>query len=109
MLKHPIKTVKYAISQNLQRVLAFNLWVPLVVKKCEHIILLAKKWSAHYLKNTHKFGVRLLKSLDEAYSLDAENENFLWTKAISKYMTDVNVDFKALGGGEEMHIGYAYV
>ena len=73
---HPIKTAKYPISRHLQGEPAFNWWVPHVIKKRELIILLVKRRSVRYFKKTDKFGVRLLKSVDEAYKIDAQNGNF---------------------------------
>ena len=61
------------------------------------------------MKNTHKFGLRLPKIVDESYNIDAENGNVLYINAISKEMTGVKVAFKALDDGEDVPIGYAYV
>ena len=37
-----------------------------------HNILISKP-SVHYLKKTQKFGIRLPKSVEEAYKIDTEN------------------------------------
>ena len=70
--------------------------MPHVTKNLERIISLVKKRSTRYLKKMHKFGVRFPKSVDEAYKLDAENGNVLWTNSIAKDISDVRVDFKSL-------------
>ena len=62
----------------------FNFWVPHVIKKRERIILLVKKRSAQYFKKIHKFGVRLTKSVNEAYKIGANNGNVLWINSITK-------------------------
>ena len=83
--------------------------MPHVIKKRECIISLVKKWSARYLKNMHKFGVILPKSVDEDYNIDADNGNVLWNNSIAKGITDVKVAFKAFEDGEDVPIGYSYV
>ena len=97
------------MSENLQGEPAFNRWVTHLIEKRERIILLVKKQSARYLKKTHKVGVRLPKSVDEDYKIDAQNGNVLWTNSISKEMTDIKVALKALEDGENVPTGYAYV
>ena len=57
----------------------------------------------------HKFGFTLPKSVDEAYNIDAQNGNALWTIEIAKEMTDIRVAFKFLEDGEDVPIGYDYV
>ena len=37
-----------------------------------------------YLKRTHKFGIRLPKLVREAYDIDWENGDTLWTYGIAK-------------------------
>ena len=106
---HPIETAEYVISQNLQGGPAFNSWVPHFIKKCEHVILLLKKWSASCFKKAHKFGVRIIKIMYEVYKIDTQNSNVLWTNSIAKEMTDVEVAVKSLEDGEHVPIGYDYI
>ena len=61
------------------------------------------------LKNTHKFGVCLPKSVDEANRIDKGNVNGLWTRYISKEMTHIKVEFKLLKDGENIPIRYTIV
>ena len=65
------------MSQEIDNELAFNWWVKSVLKKRLIIISLVKKRNALYLKNTHKFGIDLPKSIAKAYSLDENNGNIL--------------------------------
>ena len=57
----------------------------------------------------HKFGVRLPKSVREAYKIDKKNGNDLWTKAVSREIMDVKVAFKSIEEGENVLIGYTFV
>ena len=63
----------------------------------------------NYLKEMHKFGICLPKSVDEAYIIDKENGNDLCTRAISKDITDKMVAFKLLEDGENVPIEYSFV
>ena len=53
-----------------------------------------------YHKGTHKFGIRVPKTVDEALQLDEVNGNTLWTDAIRKEMDAVRVAFKILDPGD---------
>ena len=37
-----------------------------------------------YLKKSHKFGIELLKIMEQALALDAKNSNTIWADAIAK-------------------------
>ena len=54
---------------------------------------------SRYWKTTHKFGIRVPKSVDEAYKIDLETGTNFWTKAISKEMVKVKVAFSRWEGG----------
>jgi hypothetical protein len=53
-----------------------------------------------YHKRTHKFGIQVPKTWDEAVKLDEGNDNTLWQDAISKEMNNVRIAFKVLNGEE---------
>ena len=76
-----------------------------MIKNCNAILSLVKNWSDLYLKKKHKFGVRLPKSLQEAYKLDKETNSQMWTNTIDKEMKDVRVAFLDLDDGEPIPIG----
>ena len=66
---HPIKTAKYAKILGIDHELAFNWWVPHVLRKRDRIISLVRKRNPRYLKRTHKFGIELPKTVKEAFNL----------------------------------------
>ena len=70
---------------------AFAWWVPYMLKKRNRII--AKVKSKYWIQ-THKFGVRTLKSVQEAKELDHQNGNNLWWEAICKEMKNVRPAFE---------------
>jgi hypothetical protein len=53
-----------------------------------------------YHKRTHKFGIQVPKTWDEAVKLDDKNGNTLWQDAIRKEMNNVRIVFKVLNGEE---------
>ena len=85
---------------------AFAWWVLYTLKKQDHII---SKVKAHFLNNSHKFGVEVPTSVGEAYRLDQKNNNTLWRDAIKKEMTNVAVGFHILDHGEEDSAGYEHI
>ena len=97
---HPVITAEYAVSQSLEFEPAFNWWVPFTLKKRNRIISLVKKRNARYLKRDEKFGIKVPKSVKEAYLIDEENGNTFWADAIAKEMKNVRVAFKILDDGE---------
>jgi hypothetical protein len=52
------------------------------------------KVKCKYWRTTHKYGVRIPKTVDEALRLDAEMGTDFWERAIKKKMTKVKVAFK---------------
>jgi hypothetical protein len=103
---HPIETAKYAKILGINHEPAFDWWVPHVPRKRDHIISLVRKRNPRYLKQTHKFGIELPKTIKEALELDKKNGNTFWADAIAKEIKDVCVAFKILLDGQSVPIGY---
>ena len=91
-------TVQLAVTCKLSLEPAFASWVPYVLKKRNRII--AKVKSKHWLW-THKFGIRIPKSVQDAKMLDEKNGNTLWWDAICKEMKNVRIAFKVFEGEEK--------
>ncbi len=103
---HLIEVTEYAKIIGIDHEPAFNWWVPHILKRRDRIILLVKTRNPRYLKRTHKFGIKLPKTIKEALELDKKNGNTLWANAIAKEMKDVCVAFKILVVGQSAPIGY---
>ncbi len=103
---HPIETAEYAVSKELDHEPAFNWWVPHVLKKRDQIISLVHRRTTCYLKRTHKFGIEIPKTVNEALALDRKNANTLWADAIPKEMREVHIAFNILPDGGSVPIGY---
>ena len=82
---------------------AFAWWVPYVVRKQDSIINKAK---TKYWQRTHKYGIRIPKSVKEAKKVDAENDDTLWQDAIAKEMTQVMTAIVEHEGPVDELIGY---
>ena len=65
-----------------------------------------EKRNPRFLKRTHKFGIDVPKTANEALELDQKNDNNFWDDAIAKEMKDVCVAFKFLLDGQSAPIGY---
>ena len=71
---------------------AFAWWVPHVEKKKKIII---SKLKSKYWQRTHKYGIQIPKSVEEAYELDRQNDNTLWTNGIIEEMNKVKIVVKS--------------
>ena len=87
---NPVQLAEYAMSNNLVEEPAFQWWVPYVIKKKNRII---SKVKSRYWEKSHKFGVRLPKTVEEALEIDRINGNDLWFQAIFLEMTNVKPAF----------------
>jgi hypothetical protein len=85
---------------------AFNWWVHHVLRKRNQIISAVAKYSARFLKRTHKFGIEIPRTVKEALELDRHNGNTLWADAIAKEMAKVRKAFDILPDGKTAPVGY---
>ena len=79
-----MQTAEFAVVQGIDHKPAFNWWVMHVHKKKDGIIASIRKWQTRHEKRSHKFGIKVPKTVEVAYALDAKNSNTLWADAISK-------------------------
>ena len=71
---YPVQVAEYARHRKISDKHTLAWWVPHVLKKRESII--AKVKSKYWLR-THKFGIRVPKTVEEAKRLDQQNGNHL--------------------------------
>ena len=84
---------------NIDHELAFNWWVPHVLKKRNPIISLVRKRIPRYLKQNHKFGIEIPTSMKDALEIDKKNGNTYWADAIATEMKNVRAASKILPDG----------
>ena len=80
-----------------------------MLKKRDRIIASFRKQQTRHLKRSHKLGIELPKTVEEAYALDAKNGNMLWVDAIFKEIENVRVAFKILPDGRSVPLGHQFV
>ena len=104
-LKHsnPLELAEYAVSNQLQEEPAFKWWVKDVLRRRDRII---SKVKARYWRKTHKFGIRIPKTVKEALEIDKATGINFWELAIQKEMANVRIAFeKGAHTVEEMRDG----
>ena len=87
---NPIELAEYAIASQIDDEPAFAWWVPYTIKKRNRIINKAK---TKYWRTTHKYGVRVPTSVEEALQIDRETGTDYWEKAINKEMKKAKVAY----------------
>ena len=90
---YPVEVAEYAEATGISDEPAFSWWTTHVLKQRQRIVAAVNK---RYHKMTHKFGIKVPKTVEEALALDKENWNDLWWKAIQKEMSALKVAFKIL-------------
>ena len=95
---YPVKVAEFALATCISMEPAFTWWVPFVLKKRNRI--LAKVKSKIWIR-THKFGIRIPKSVEEAKKIDEQNGDTLCWDAICKEMRNVRPAFEEFEGKEE--------
>lgn len=87
---YPIQLAEYAVANKIDMEPAFAWWVPQILRRRNRIISKAK---TRYWKRTHKFGIELPKSVEEALAIDRRTGTDYWAKAIEKEMKAVGIAF----------------
>ena len=96
---YPVQLAEYAHQSRIASEPAFAWWVPHVLKKKHHII---SKIKTKYWSKTHKFGIKMPKTVQEAIKLDQENGDTLWWDSILKEMKNVRIAFELYDGDMEV-------
>ena len=100
---YPVQVAEYAVANRIADEPAFAWWVKDVIRKRDRIIAKVK---SRYWSRTHKYGIRIPKTVEEALRIDAETGTDFWRKAIEKEMTNIKKAFRFLDDDEQMPIGY---
>ena len=91
---YPVQIAEYAIANKIANEPAFNWWVHTVLRKRNRIVAKVKR----YWRTTHKFGIRVPKTVDEALAIDEETGTDFWRKALAKEMAKVKVAWRTVDG-----------
>ena len=88
---NPVEVAEYAVNNKIAEEPAFMWWTRHVLRKRDRII---KKVKSRYWKKTHKFGIELPKSVEEALAIDERTGTDFWRRAIEKEMRNVMPAFE---------------
>ena len=100
---YPVQLADYALANGLQEQPAFAWWVPFVTRKRRAII---QKVKSKYWQKTHKYGIRVPRTMKEAIRIDEENGDTLWQDAVTEEMTNNRIAFERYDGDVKDLIGY---
>ena len=89
---YPVQIAEYVTQNGIGGEPAFNWWVHSVLKKRNRIIAKVK---SRYWRTTHKFGIRLPKTVEEALRIDDETGTDFWRKALGREMSKVKVAWRS--------------
>ncbi len=101
-----VLVAEYATSRKIHDEPAFAWWVPHVLKHRDRIVAKVK---TKYWQKTHKYGIEIPKSQEDAKRIDAKNGNTLWWDAIVQEMKNAAIAFTPLDPGEPIPVGYKQI
>jgi hypothetical protein len=102
----PVHLAQYVVENNLHNLPAFSWWVKYTLKK-KRVFIKATK--STYSQRTHKFGIKVPKTVQEALSIDEQTNTNYWYNAIQKEMTNNKSAFKFLEENENVPVGYKWI
>lgn len=85
---NPIEVEEYAVANKIDDEPAFVWWVQNTLRRRDRIISNAK---TKYWRTTHKFGIRVPKTVEEALRIDAYTGTHFWCDDIKKEMSKVKI------------------
>jgi hypothetical protein len=85
---NPIELAEYALANNLEHEPAFKWWVKTTLRTRDRLI---GKVKSRYWRTTHKFGIRIPKTVEEAYEIDRQTGTDFWRRAIEKELSKLKV------------------
>ena len=94
---NPVDVAEYVTSRKLEDEVAFAWWVPYTLRKKARIIAAVR---TRVKRKTHKYGIEIPQSVEDAFRLDRENGNTLWQDALALEMGEIGVAIQFLRNGE---------
>jgi hypothetical protein len=80
---YPVQVAEFVVSRGIDDYVTFRWWAPSTLRYATHMIKAVK---SRMTKKTHKYGIRVPHSIEEAYQLDKETGSDYWHQAILKEM-----------------------
>ena len=85
---NPIEVAEFVVARGIDKEPAFTWWVPYTLRRRDRIIAGV---NSRVKRTTHKYGIELLRSFDEALRFEKFNGNTFWRDAINKEMENIQV------------------
>ena len=89
---YPMELAEYAVAQGIEQEPAFHWWVPATLNHMRRIL---KKVKKKYWRTTHKYGIKLPHSVEEALKIDRITSTTYWKDAIEKELRVVKVAWES--------------
>jgi hypothetical protein len=100
---NPLDVAEFAKSKGLTDEAAFDWWVPFTLRQRDRIIAAV---NTRVRRTSHKYGIEVPFTLDQAKKLDHINGNNLWEQAINLEMANVKVAFEILDTDQAIPVGW---
>lgn len=103
----PIEVAEYAIANHIDDEPAFKWWVRDALRQRDRMIAKVERSSTtkskgkptkKYWRETHKFGIEIPKTVEQALAIDRKTGTTHWQEAINKEMTNVKIAFEEVEG-----------
>jgi hypothetical protein len=94
------------MSNDLAHEPAFAWWVPHTMKKEKRLI---KAIRSRYSQRSHKFGIYVPRTVEEALEIDRKTNTTYWKDAIHKEMSNNRLAFRFLEDNEDVPVGYKWI
>lgn len=85
---NPVDVAEYVTARKLEDEVAFQWWVPYTLRKKARIIAAVK---SRVKRKTHKYGIEIPQSVEDAFRIDRENGNNMWQQALALEMNSIGV------------------
>ncbi len=95
---NPVEVAEFACARKIDKEPAFAWWVPYTLRKRDRIISAV---NSRVKKTTHKYGIEIPRTVNEAFAVDEKNGNTFWRDAINREMENLKVAFDILPEGKD--------
>ena len=93
---NPVDVAEYVTARKLEDEVAFQWWVPYTLRKKARIIAAVK---SRVKRKTHKYGIEIPQSVEDAFRIDRENGNNMWQQALALEMNSIGVAISFIRDG----------
>jgi hypothetical protein len=100
---NPVDVAEFATAREIDDQPAFNWWVPYTLRKRDRIIAAI---NSRVRKTTHKYGVEVPLTIEQAIKLDTINNDRLWQDAIDREMPNVAIAFEIRDHNQPIPVGW---